>query len=420
MDKIELPVQVIKCLDMLSIAGFDGYLVGGSVRDYLLGIIPKDFDITTNALPRDIVELFAGYKVVETGIVHGTVMVIIDGMSIEVTTYRIESDYLDYRHPNTIEFTDSLELDLARRDFTMNAIAYHPSKGLKDPFGGVFDIRNRIIRAVGQADKRFEEDALRIMRAIRFVSSLGFQIEASALIALQQKAHLLLCVSAERIYDEFTKMLLGKYVSYINRDLYAILYVVFPEFTLVDNKDLSNSYLETVLIVTSKCDTVLTLRMSAFLHVIKDTNKIVNILDRIKCERRTKQNVLQLLAYLNVDLIENKSCIKHLLKQMGSQTAYYLIQLRCAITASDLNVDNETNQTLKRVMLLYHTVLQNNECYSLAQLEINGHDVLNAGISIKEVGKVLDKVLDLVIEDKLFNRKVDLLEWLMNDDDIIG
>jgi len=224
-----LPEEVNIAFDMLTNAGFEAYIVGGCVRDFLMGTDPDDFDITTSALPFEIKEVFKDFKVIETGLKHGTVTVVIKHFHLEITTFRTESSYSDNRHPDHVHFTRSLKEDLARRDFTVNAMAYNPVVGLVDIFGGRKDLENKIIRTVGEAKERFSEDALRILRALRFASKLGFDIEENTLQAARELKESLKNVAAERVYVEFTKLLCGKNTGSVLMSCPDILGVWVPE-----------------------------------------------------------------------------------------------------------------------------------------------------------------------------------------------
>ena len=207
--KFNLPEFVKKALIRTNEAGEEAFIVGGCVRDILMGKTPHDWDITTSAKPEKTKEIFSSFKTVDTGLKHGTVLVLIDGEPLEITTYRIDGEYTDCRHPDSVSFTSDIENDLSRRDFTVNAMAYNDEKGLVDLFGGEDDIRNKIIRCVGDADKRFNEDALRIMRALRFSSTLGFTIESETKKAILKNRELLNNVAKERISTELLKLLCG-------------------------------------------------------------------------------------------------------------------------------------------------------------------------------------------------------------------
>ena len=230
---MQLPSYIVKVLDMLENAGYEAFIVGGCVRDSLMGNTPHDYDITTSALPEETERVFSGMRLIETGMKHGTVTVIADGSPVEITTYRVDGEYHDSRRPDHVSFTRSLREDIARRDFTVNGIAYSPKRGMFDYFSGAEDIRRRVIRCIGEPEKRFHEDALRILRGLRFSASLGFEIEKYTALAMLDSRELLLNISAERIFSELSGMLTGR-ESWHNirrvmsrfRDIFA---VIIPE-----------------------------------------------------------------------------------------------------------------------------------------------------------------------------------------------
>ena len=229
---MKLPPQVNTAFEMLEAAGYEAYLVGGAVRDYVRDNSPaKDWDITTNALPEQVEEIFTGYHLIETGLKHGTVTVVIDQEPLEITTYRVDGDYSDHRHPDSVSFTRSLKDDLERRDFTMNALAYNPRTGVVDFVGGKADIAGDLVRCVGDPDRRFQEDGLRMLRALRFASVYGMTIEAATAAAIHRNKHLLKGIAAERILVELTKMLCAQGAAGVLRDFADVLAVPIPELT---------------------------------------------------------------------------------------------------------------------------------------------------------------------------------------------
>lgn len=239
--KIEMPDKVKFVIRLLAEAGFEAYAVGGCIRDSILGRIPKDWDITTNASPEEVKRIFK--RTIDTGIEHGTVTVMLDREGFEVTTYRIDGKYEDNRHPSSVVFTRNLKDDLLRRDFTINAMAYNEKEGLVDLFGGIFDLHNGIIRAVGNPDERFREDALRIMRAVRFAAELGFDIEAETFGAMKKFAPNLQDISAERIRVELQKLIMGPYPEKISLAVEAgITDIVFPEWNEAVKTEQENKY----------------------------------------------------------------------------------------------------------------------------------------------------------------------------------
>ena len=226
---LTLPSQVHTALDRLTAAGWEAYVVGGAVRDALRGCAAGDWDITTNAEPAQVERVFAGERLIETGLRHGTVTVLLDGLPLEITTYRVDGDYTDHRRPDAVRFTRSLREDLLRRDFTMNALAYHPRTGLVDVCGGAEDIARGVVRCVGEPDRRFQEDGLRILRALRFSSVLGFQIAPETAAAIHRNRALLQYLAAERVRSELTKLLCGQNVDAVLREFSDVLAVPIPE-----------------------------------------------------------------------------------------------------------------------------------------------------------------------------------------------
>ena len=226
---LTLPPQVHTALDRLTAAGWEPYVVGGAVRDALRGSPAGDWDITTNAEPAQVERVFAGERLIETGLKHGTVTVLLDGLPLEITTYRVDGDYTDHRRPDAVRFTRSLCEDLLRRDFTMNALAYNPQTGLVDICGGAEDITRGVVRCVGEPDRRFQEDGLRILRALRFASVLGFQIAPETAAAIHRSRALLQYLAAERVRSELTKLLCGQNAGAVLREFADVLAVPIPE-----------------------------------------------------------------------------------------------------------------------------------------------------------------------------------------------
>jgi len=232
---IKIPPQVNRAIEILQSNGHSAYVVGGAVRDMLMDKTAHDWDITTSALPEETLSAFSDFRTIETGLKHGTVTVIVDGMSLEITTFRIEGNYSDNRHPDKVDFTDKIESDLSRRDFTVNAIAFSPHKGFADPFDGQADIKNKVIRCVGNPDKRFSEDALRILRALRFSSVLGFEIDIETAESIRRNYKLLGNISVERIFVETSKLLCGKNAGKILRDFEDVFFFILPEISPLKN-----------------------------------------------------------------------------------------------------------------------------------------------------------------------------------------
>ena len=270
-----LPPQVLTAMELLEQAGYACHIVGGCVRDMLLGRTPSDYDLTTNALPEQMQQVFASCRTIETGIAHGTLTILLEGMSLECTTYRVDGTYSDGRHPDSVRFTPTLEEDLARRDFTVNAMAYHPRLGLTDPFGGQDDLKRGILRCVGEPERRFEEDALRILRLYRFAARFGFTLDAATARAARQLAPHLDCISAERIQEELAKLLAAPQPgAYLEP---AVLAVVLPELT--------PAALEAAKPVVDACpagEENLPVRWAALLSALGETDTR-RVLKRLRC-----------------------------------------------------------------------------------------------------------------------------------------
>lgn len=427
-------------LSVLKNSGFDAYIVGGRVRDFLLGKRNGDIDITTNAEPSQIKLAFAEYKTVETGIKHGTVTVIIDDTPVEITTFRVDSGYSDNRHPDSVRFSTNLDEDLCRRDFTINAVAYNPDNGIVDKFGGTQDIHDKIIRTVGDPDKRFKEDALRILRALRFAAVLGFSIEPNTESALFRNKDLLAGISAERVRVELSKLLCGNDAKRIILDYTEILGVVIPEIVPMKNFDQINPHhiynvLEHTAHVVSYTRPVTHLRFAALLHDIGkvptftvDANGIghfyghdrvsyemsTGILKRLKFDNYTANRILTLIKYHDVIIKETAQDIKYCLNILTPSLFFELIELKRAdnLSQSPLFSHKSEFDNMERIA---HSVLANSECFSLDTLQINGKDLINLGFTDgKEIGKTLELLLDMVICGRLPNNHTDLTNFVIS------
>lgn len=386
--KLSYPVQ--KCLSILNENGFEAYLVGGAVRDFLHGEPIHDYDITTSALPNQIQQAFSSYPTIPTGIKHGTITVILDDQPIEITTYRTEQAYLDHRHPSQVHFTTSLEEDCARRDFTINALCFHPEEGVIDFFHGEDDLHNHIIRAIGDPNKRMEEDALRILRAIRFSSTLHFEIEPSTKQALFTQKELLSSISIERIREEFHQILLSDDPYLILLEYQEIFTVFLPELHSYTKKDW-----QTIQNRLSLSSPSLELRYFILLEPLSDP---------LTPLKRLKLSNAQIQAFKN--LVE--------LKDMPISTAIEQKRLlqRCKVPFEVLGslltvYHGVTPELLETLQHLFET-----ECLSLKQLQVSGQDLLDLGIPSQQIGNVLNQLLEEVVEERLPNDKDILLSWL--------
>lgn len=381
-----IPYEAVTALEILEKNGFEAYLVGGCVRDFLLGRIPNDYDITTNALPEQIIKVFSDYKTIPTGLKHGTVTVIIKKFQIEITTYRKDSTYSDNRHPDSVEFTPSLKEDLARRDFTMNGIAMNRNQDIVDLYNGREDMQKRIINCIENPDKRFDEDALRILRALRFASQLDFSIEKNTSDSIHRNAENLKNISAERINVELEKLLGGKNPYSILKEYEDVIQVFMPEYT----------YSECVL--KKSVDSQLIRRSAFFLNI----NSVYDIMKRLKYSNRDINDTTKLIEYFSAD-ISSKPSLKIILKNIGTELAYILLDFR-----------NLCGQDISDSKIMLDEILDNQECYLISQLDINGRDLMSMGISGVKTGKILNTLLDKVIHDEIQNNKNALEEYIKN------
>lgn len=393
---IKIPKEVEIALNRLYEKGFEAYIVGGCVRDSIMGITPSDWDITTSANPEDISYCFSGYKTIETGIKHGTIAVIINKMQIEITTYRIDGEYSDNRRPDKVSFTNNIEFDLKRRDFTINALAYNKN-GIVDLFGGIDDIHNKIIRCVGEPDERFNEDGLRILRALRFASVLNFKIEKGTADSVHKNKNLLNNISMERINTEFNKLTMGSNFQRIiieNRD---VIEVFIPEL-----KNFNNDEITYRLKAMGNLDTLI-LRLSALLYEIDAPDCI---LMRLKYDNSTIKSVKLFTSTIDEKVYPDLVSVKKSLHKINYVNLNNLVKIKKAL------FENEHDE-LKKVEEIMNEIIKTNQCYSLKTLAISGQDLLNAGVPKgKNIGRILNLVLNEVMEGKLDNEKNGLLNFI--------
>lgn len=436
---INIPTKVKMIIDKYYESGFEAFMVGGCVRDALLGRTPEDYDITTSALPNITESLFK--KTIPTGIQHGTVTVIIEGENYEVTTYRTEGRYLDNRHPSDVQFVTNIKEDLARRDFTINAFAYNDKAGLIDYFNGFEDLNNQIIRAVGDADKRFQEDALRMLRAIRFSCQLGFSIEPSTLKAIKTNAELIKNISMERIRDEFCKILISpnavKGIELLNET--GILAIILPEITALINytplcNNHNNNVYEHTLNVLNNTKDDLLLRLSALFHDIgkiktltqlpnghyyfpghseAGADMVVPILKRFKFDNNTINSVSVIIRYhlvLYPDQMPSDGDIKRLLNNVGIKNINTLFNLQRA----DINSLWNPVPFLAKVDYIdkkVNSFIAEGEPLTIKDLAVNG-SILVSELNIQP-GKILGEILNYLLEQVLDNKDINTKEQLL-------
>ena len=417
--------------------GFLTYVVGGAVRDDIIGKHSFDIDITTDATPEEIQRVFKGKRLILAGVKHGTVGVVLNKRVYEITTFREDEDYLDHRHPNGVKFVKDINTDLSRRDFTINAIAYSLDFGYIDPFCGREDIKNKIIRCVGNPDKRFNEDALRIMRALRFSSQLGFTIEENTKNSILRNYCLLKDIAVERIFTEFKKLLLGKNAYQILKEYREVFGFIMPEIVPCfdfDQKTPFHRYdiYEHLLQSVKHAKKDIVIKLSAYFHDIGKPNCFTidqngrghgyghhkesailagNILKRFKVDNDTYFNVVKLIEYHDYVIKENKPSVKKLLSRLGDNLFLSLLSLKTAdAMAHAEEVKIERLNQIKNIKNIFSEIKKNKECYSLKKLEVSGKDVLSLGVKGKLVGDILAYLLEEVIYERLLNDKKILMD----------
>lgn len=437
MSEIKAPVQVKTALRLLQDNGFEAFAVGGCVRDCLLGNEPDDWDITTSARPQKTENVFQEYRLIETGLQHGTVTVILDGMPLEITTFRVDGDYLDARHPESVTFTHTLRDDLARRDFTVNTLCWNETEGVVDLFGGTADLQHKILRAVGDPDTRFREDALRILRGIRFASVLGFTLEEKTANSILRNRQLLAAVAKERIRVEFGKLLCGQNAAQILKRFYEVIEVFIPELRPLVGCPQNTKYhcfdvFHHTLTTLENIPPAEIPRLCMFFHDFgkpacrrtdadgtdhfkgheqKSAEIAEPILRRLRYDNRTVKTVTERIRIHDTKSAVTKIQAKKLLSKIGVENYRALIDMKradCRGKAAPHAIDEK----LQKMHALLTEILENNECFSLKQLAVNGNDLKEIGITDgKEIKVALDALLLAVIEERCPNEKAALLEF---------
>ena len=424
-------------LNELNKKGFEAFLIGGSVRDAIMNRKSGDIDITTNALPQEIKKVFENYRVVETGIKHGTVTVIVEGESVEVTTYRCEGKYSDNRHPDFVSFSKNLRDDVVRRDFTINGIAMDSDGKIYDFVGGVADIDSKIIRTIGNATDRFNEDALRILRGLRFASTLGFTVEKDTKNAVFECRELLKNISAERINEELCKLIMGDFASEILLEYGEVFSVIIPEILKTINYDQKNRHhVYDVYTHTAKAlkfsNKDLVVRLALLFHDLgkpqtatmdekgerhfkghqKVSAEIANeIMTRLRFKNEMKNSVVKLVELHDVPFTEEKSNavsqkrLRKILSEIGEDLTYKLIEIkRCDNLSQNLEYYRGDDFYIDAKNMVKKIVAEN-QCVKIKDLKINGEDLIEMGFEGKKIGEILDFLLKNVMEEKVPNEK---------------
>lgn len=431
---LDLPEYVELAIGRLEANGHEVFAVGGCVRDMLMGKVPNDYDLTTSALPEQIKEAFADKRVIETGIKHGTVTVLIGGIPLEITTYRCDGEYDDNRHPKKVTFTKNIRDDLARRDFTVNAMAYNKKEGLVDPFGGEGDISRAVIRCVGDPDTRFSEDGLRIMRAVRFCSVLGFSMDEKTEISVNKNRELLKNISAERIRDEFFKLVCGKNAADTIRKFCGVIAVFIPEILPCvgfsqNCKYHSRDVFEHTLAVIDGCSSEdRILRLAAFFHDIgkplsysedergghfygheaKSAEIAERVMLRLRSDNDSARKVRRLVSEHMKPLEISEKKVRRFVSEYNEEDGERAISLAiadrraCAEEFSDASVIEEFRIAVAELRKKEGSI-------SLRTLAVRGDDIIRLGFKGKKVGACLEHLLSRVLDGELENEKGALL-----------
>lgn len=440
--KILLPKEVEYVLNKLNNSGYDAYIVGGCVRDSILQRKPNDWDICTSALPDEMIEVFKEHEVIPTGLKHGTITVLIDKTPIEITTFRIDGKYSDNRRPDKVEFTTDIIEDLSRRDFTINAMAYNPQEGLIDPFCGMVDIENKFIKCVGNPFSRFSEDALRVLRAIRFSCQLEFEIEPNTILAIKKMHPNLGYISRERITSELNKMLVCQSFYRHLLAMPEVFSYIIPElgvgvgfhqlnpyhiYTVYDHIAYAVSYGEKDLIT----------KLTLLFHDISKPNCVTydsdgiahyyghgtvsaemtdKIMKRMKYDNDTREKVVELIKYHDATIEPKHKYIKKWLNRLGEEQFRRLLNVRTADILAQKTIPNDERfDRISMTFKLIDEILTAEECFTLKDLAINGKDLLALGIPEgKQIGEILNVLLNMVIDDEIENNKDKLLNFVNN------
>ena len=431
-----ISAQAAQALELLEAAGYEAYLVGGCVRDDMMGIRPHDYDITTNARPEDIKRVFSDFRLVLDGEKHGTVSPVIDGSLIEITTFRADGDYSDGRHPDSVSFSDSLLEDLKRRDFTINAMAWSKRTGLVDPHGGADDLERKTLRAVGEPEERFREDALRILRGMRFASRLGFPLEQKSADAMHKLAPQLELISRERIFTELTGVLQGEHAMRVLSDFHDVLFTVVPELFplyMCPQKSVYHIYdvwEHTLHVLDTISPRTPLLTWCALLHDCgKPATRIRDrkgydhypqhqqvgagiaerILQSLKVSNAFMKDVCTLVLYHDDVVVADTARL--LMYHVGQERFEALVSLRRAdLLAHDLERVQKSIDALEGATARYRQALENHECVSLKDLAVNGDDMLALGYQGPEIREILERLLIMVLKDEIPNEREVLIQ----------
>ena len=436
---MKIPKSVQNVLSLLERSGYEAWCVGGCVRDSFLGLEPGDWDVTTNALPEETMAVF-GDAAFPTGLQHGTVTVRMDGLSVEVTTYRVDGAYADHRRPACVTFTRSLEEDLRRRDFTVNAMAVNLAGELRDPFGGREDLDAKLLRAVGEPDRRFDEDALRILRGLRFSAVLGFAIEEKTGESIRRNGVLLKDIAAERIQVEFFKLLCGKNAVEVLREFPEVVGVFWPEILPMvgfDQRNFHHCYdvWEHTLHALTHVPGDLVLCCAVLLHDVGKTECFTvdeqgsghfyghpkisarladEMLRRLRCANEFRETVVRLVEWHDKDIPRTEKSVRRALMNLGEEDLRRLIAVKRADNLAQAPEFQGTQLELDKFEGIMEGLLAENACFSRKDLAVNGKDLTDMGLRGPVVGSILQSLLEQVVDGDLPNDRDILLQEATN------
>ncbi len=438
---IQIPEYARIAMKALNENGFSAFVVGGCVRDSIMGKIANDWDMTTSALPEETLEVFKNYRTIPTGLKHGTVTVLIDKQPLEITTYRIDGTYTDNRRPDNVNFTRNIENDLSRRDFTVNAMAYNETDGIVDLFGGVKDIENKIIRCVGEPDKRFQEDALRIMRAIRFSSVLGFEIEKETADSIRRNKHLLKNIAAERIRVELEKLLLGDDAERVLLEFSDVIFEIIPELKATSGVKQNCPYhiydvWHHIVKSVASGEKNKYVKLAMLLHDIgkpqmKTTDNngqdhfkghasvsadmAFEILKRLRYDNKTISVVTKLIYHHDDRLYNAPQNVKKHASKFGFEFLYLLDKVsRADMIAQNPEMGGRFS-ACDNYMELLKKVEEEDSCLKISDLAVNGNDLISLGYHGKEIGKTLELLLEKVLKNETENTREALMNFLTKE-----
>ena len=433
---MEMPFQIKELLERVESAGYKAYLVGGCVRDSQMGIEPHDFDIAVSCVPSETARIFADCHVIETGLKHGTVTVLYKGLGIEMTTFRVDGEYSDGRHPDKVSFSENIEDDLSRRDFTINGMAYGLKSGLADPFGGRTDIEAGIIRCIGDPDKRLNEDALRILRALRFASRLGFSVEENTAAALLRHKSDLRKVSAERIFSELQQILCGKYIKRVMMEFPEIFSEILPPLAVQIGYDQCSKYHNSTLyehtaraIEAAPAEPLMRLVMlfhdmgkpqcrtdgedgagHYYSHAEISMRIADELLRRYKCDNSRRVTICQVVKYHDILIDTSRRYIRRMISKIGYDIFRYVMLAHIADDSAKADFVLPRIETEREILKIAEEIASEQPCLTVKDLAVNGKELSAIVPPSPKMGEILKQLLAEVVDETLPNEKTALME----------